>query len=193
MRYSKLEAIERVMRHGLPLPRTIFVLDWQKQAKEVEEFLNGREWVSIRTDKPNAHYCPNNLECPAELAAQQIKQFLEQGYAVILSEYVPFNALASGNCLVLSQRLIVECMRGSPLTLLNRYGKLDEHLQLDRRSGRVLFHWGEFVLSKEQVNKVFELFNRNDFLYCRVEFAFGPDWFYVWEIRKDESSRLLDT
>jgi len=62
---------------------------------------------------------------------------------VILQKYVPFNAFFSGIILILENKIIIELMEDSPLTLMNRYGKLDEHVQIERFIRREILYYGK--------------------------------------------------
>lgn len=193
MEFEKVKSIMEIQRLGLPFPKTIFVFDYEKQEKEIDVFLTNTKRVTIRTDKKgNSDYCPHKFNCPKNKAKEFIRKTNSDGYAVILSEHVPFNAKISGNILFLDKKIIIEIMKGSPLTLLNRHGILHEHIQLDKNL-KEIFHWGKRIAERESLKKVIKIFDGQTLKNKIVEFSVGPDWMYIWQIRHDESSKLLET
>lgn len=191
--FAKIRSIMKIQEAGLPFPETIFIFDSEKQENEIEGFLKSRKKVMIRTDRRgNSENCPNRLDCPKHEAKKVIRDFNASGYAVILSHFVPFDAKFSGNILFLSDKIIVEIMRGNPLTLMNRHGTVHEHIRIDKNSLEEIFHWGERVADKEVLLKIFEMLKGIDLKNKIVEFGVGPDWLYVWYIRDDKTSKLLE-
>ncbi len=119
--FAKIDSIIQLQRLGLPTPKTVFVFDAEKQEAEIDNFLKNREMVMIRSDKDGcAGKCPHNLKCPKNEAKEFIKKLNSEGFAAILQEHVPFNAYASGNIMLLKNKMIIEMTEGSPLTKLNR-------------------------------------------------------------------------
>lgn len=205
---EKIKSIMEIQKLGLPFPETIFIFDYKKQEKEIEEFLKNRKRVMIRTDKHGALECPHKLDCPKEEAKEIIKKFISNGYAVILSEYVPMTwkedggrliptgengARFSGNILFLEEKIIVEIMRGNPLTLLARHGIVDEHILLDKYTLKEIFHWGERIIDRKTLERIIEMLNGIDLMYKIVEFGVGDDWIYFWQIKEDKTSKILES
>jgi len=192
--FSKIDSIIQIRKLGLPTPETIFVYDAGKQDAEIDVFLKNRELVMIRSDKKDsAGKCPNYLGCPKNEAKEFIRKLNSEGYAVILQEHVPFNTTASGNILLLKSEMIIELMVGGPLTKLNREGKLDEHIVLERFNGRKeLHHSGKRLLARNILKKVLDLVEYLPFENRIVEFAVAPDWLFFWQIRDDETSKMLE-
>ncbi len=191
--FAKIKSIMKIQELGLPFPETIFIFDAEKQDDEIEEFLKDRELVIIRTDSMgNPENCPNKLDCPSAEAKQAIKKFNSKGYAAILSEFVPFDAKFSGNILFLSDRIIIETMKGNPLTLMNRHGIVHEHIHMDS-SLKEIFHWGKRVADAETLEKIIRMFDNLNMKNKIVEFGVGPDWLYIWQIRDDKTSEKLES
>lgn len=206
--FAKIQSIMKIQELGLPHPETIFIFDFEKQEKEIEEFIKNKELLMIRTDrKENSDNCPHVLDCPKEDAKKAVKELNSKGYAVILSEYVPLKykeedgkiietgdknaAKFSGNILFLADRIIIDIMEGNPLTLLNRNGIVHEHIQSDN-SLEEIFHWGERIAERETLEKIIKMLNGLDLKNKIVEFGVGPNWLYFWQIRDDKSSKMLE-
>jgi len=192
--FAKVNSIMQIQRLGLPTPETVFIFDSEKQGAEIDIFLKNRELVMIRSDKKDsAGKCPHNLKCPKHEAKEFIKKLNAEGFAAILQEHVPFNAFASGNVMLLKNKMIIELMEGSPLTKLNRDGKLDEHIVLGRFNGRrEIRHHGKRLLARNMLKKVLDLVEYLPFENRIVEFAVAPDWLFFWQIRDDKTSRMLE-
>lgn len=192
--FSKINSIIQLQRLGLPTPETVFIYDAETQDAEIDGFLKDREFVMIRSDKKDsAGKCPHNLKCPKHEAKDFIKKLNSEGFAAILQEHVPFNAYASGNILLLKNKMIVEMMEGSPLTKLNREGKLDEHIVMERFNGRKeIRHNGKRLLTRNIIKKVLDLVEYLPFENKIVEFAVAPDWLFFWQIRDDKTSAMLE-
>ncbi|MFZ3077327.1 MAG: hypothetical protein WA139_02630 [Candidatus Aenigmatarchaeota archaeon] len=192
--FAKIDSIIQLQKLGLPTPQTAFILDAEKQNAEIDVFLKNRELVMIRSDKNGCEgKCPHNLKCPKHEAKEFIKKLNAEGFAAILQEHVPFNAFASGNVLLLKKKMIVEMMEGSPLTKLNREGKLDEHIVMERFNGRKeIRHHGKRLLARNMLKKVLDLVEYLPFENKIVEFAVAPDWMFFWQIRDDRTSAMLE-
>lgn len=193
--FPKIKSIVEIQNLGLPTPKTVFVFDAEKQENEIEEFVRDRDFLMIRSDhKINSAMCPHNLKCPRNDVKNFIKELNSKGYAAILQEHVPWtDTKISGNILLLKNQIIVELMKGGPLTLLKRHGKMDEHIRLERHNScKELFHWGKRIASQEMLQKIVSMVERLPFSYKIVEFAFSPEWLYFWQIQSDETSKLLE-
>ncbi len=192
--FAKIDSIIRLQKLGLPIPQTVFIFDAEKQKAEIENFIRNRELVMIRSDKKRkTDFCPHNLACPKHEAKEFIKKLNAEGYAAILQEHVPFNAYASGNIMLLKNKMIIEMMEGSPLTKLNREGKLDEHIFLERFNGRrEIRHHGKRILSRNILKKVLDLVEYLPLENKIVEFAVAPGWLFFWQIRDDRTGGMLE-
>lgn len=192
--FAKINSIVQLQRLGLPIPNTVFIFDAGKQDAEIDGFLNNRELVMIRSDKDGcAGKCPHNLKCSKSEAKSFIRKLDSEGYAIILQEHVPFNTTASGNIMLLKNKMIIEMMEGSPLTKLNRYGKLDEHIVMGRFNGRKeIRHSGKRLLARNILKKVLDLVEYLPFENKIVEFVVAPDWLFFWQIRDDRTSAMLE-
>ncbi len=192
--FAKIDSIIQIRKLGLPTPETVFVFDAEKQEAEIDGFLKNRELVMIRSDKNGCEgKCPHNLKCPKHEAKEFIKKLNSEGFAAILQEHVPFNAFASGNIMLLKNRMIIEMTEGSPLTKLNREGKLDEHIVLGRFNGRKeISHHGKRLLARNILKKVLDLVEYLPLENKIMEFAVAPDWLFFWQIRDDKTGGMLE-
>lgn len=192
--FQKIQSIMEIQRLGLPTPETIFVLDCEKQDNEIESFLADKDFVMIRSDKKGASFCPNNLKCPKHTAKEFIRELNKDGYAAILQEHVPWHdTQISGNILLLKNHIIIEVMQGGPLTRMNRYGEMHEHIKIERFNDcKEVYRFGKRVLPEEIMQKIVKMVENLPFSYRIVEFAVAPNWLYFWQIRDDESSKMLE-
>ncbi len=189
--FNKINGIIKLKDWGLPSPSTVFINDLYAQSNELNNFLIGKKFVMIRSDKKgNSTHCPRLLKCNAYEVKDFIRRLNSQGYVAIVQDYVPLNNVYSGNILLLNNKLIIEVMRGGPVSKLNREGIVHEHLMADY-SGNILFHRGEFVIPNRVVNQLIKLTNSIP-KHNILEFSSGPDWFYFWHAREDPTSKLLD-
>ncbi len=192
--FSKINSIIQIQKLGLPIPETVFIFDSERQGTEIDNFLKNREFVMIRSDKKDSEgKCPHHLKCPKHETKEFIKKLNSDGFAAILQEHVPFNAYASGNVMLLKNKMIVELTEGSPLTKLNRLGMMDEHIRLERFNGRKeISHHGKRLLSRNILKKVLDLVEYLPFENKIVEFAVAPDWLFFWQIRDDKTGGMLE-
>ena len=193
---EKIESIKRILDNNLPFPKTIFVFDYKKREKEIEEFIKDREYVMIRSDKRNTKLCPHYLKCPKNEAKNFIKKLNSEGYIAIVHDmsYIKnydFNNEIAGNVLLLKNNFIVEIVKGGPVAKLNRFGEMDESIKISRQSLKQIEHSGKRIIDKKKLNKILKMVNHLP-PYKIVEFAIGPDWLYFWQIRDDETSKKLE-
>jgi len=198
MRYKKIESIKKLQKYGLPILETIFIFDFRKQEKELDKFLQNKEYVAIRTDTTKKiDSLPCNLRCHKKRSKKIIKDLNTKGFAVILHEqdHIPFGVVSkkhiSGNIAILQKCFIVELMRGEPLYRLNREGRIDEHLKIKRNSLEEIGHWGRRIISKRSLDKILKMIRAVP-AYKIVEFTSRPEGFYFWQIRNDKTIKKLD-
>lgn len=192
-KFKKIESIIKLQKLGFPTPNTVFIFDHEKQENEIDNFLRNRKLVMIRSDKSGHDgKCPHHLECPTEEAKDFIKNINSKGFAAILQDFVPFNNLFSGNVLVLKDKFVIEVVEGSHLTILNRHGKMDEHIEISRNDYKKIKHHGKKIVKKEVLEKILKFVNKDELVHKIVEFSIAPDWFYFWQIREDKTSHLLE-
>ena len=198
MRYKKIESIKKLQGYGLPILETIFIFDLRKQERELDKFLQNKEYIAIRTDTTKKiEFLPHDLRCHKKKSKKIIKDLNAKGFAVILHEqnHIPFGVVnkdhISGNIAILQKYFIVELMRGEPLYCLNREGKMDEYLKIKRNSLEEIEHWGRRIISKRILNKILKMIRRLP-AYKIVEFTFRPEGFYFWQIRDDKTVKKLD-
>lgn len=153
--FFKIEGIIEASRYNLPVSKTIFIFDFEKQEKEIDDFIKNRDYVAIRTDKRNGlDFYPHNLRCPKNKAKELIKELNLQGYAIILHEqkHVPFGKAdhqVSGNILILKEYFLIELMEGEPLILLTRDGKIDELIKIERNNLKEVMRFGKRIIKKD--------------------------------------------
>ena len=195
-RFKKINSIREMQKYGLPMPETIFIFDFDKQEKEIDEFIKKHEYVAIRTDKRNGlDFYPHNLRLPSNKAKRLIKDLNLQGYAIILHEqkHIPYGAndnQISGNILILKDCYLVELMEGEPLILLTRDGKMDEYIKIEKNNLKELERFGKQIIKKEDLDKILKLISRvSDFKI--VEFTLRSEGLYFWQIIDDKTAKTL--
>jgi len=195
-RFRKINSIRAIKKYGLPMPATIFIFDFEKQEKEIDDFIKDRDYVAIRTDKRNGlDFYPHNLRCPKNQAKKLIKDLNLKGYAIILHEqkHIPFGKKEnqiSGNILILKDYFLIELMEGEPLILLTRDGKMDEFIKIEKKNLRELVRFGKRIIKKDDLNKILKMVSHvPDFKI--VEFTLRPEGLYFWQIIDDKTSKTL--
>ncbi len=121
---------------------------------------------------------------------------ISKGFAIILHEqnHIPLGEgqnKVSGNILILKKYMLIELMRGEPLILLNRDGKVDERIKVDKKNLKEIKHFGERIIKKETLNKILKMI-KDVPPYKIVEFTIAPDWLYFWQIRDDKTAKKLE-
>ncbi|MBI4101615.1 MAG: hypothetical protein HY443_01455 [Candidatus Nealsonbacteria bacterium] len=189
---KKVKSIEELKRCGLPIPETIFIFDFEKQEKEIDDFLVNKRIVTIRSDKENqTDFCPHRLRCERNNLKSFVKQLNATGYVAILQRYVPIRRdRVSGNILILKNRVLVELMGTGPLTALNRDGKVLEQITLDK-SLKEINHFGVRLISRKEITGILKKI-KNFPLYKILEFTLRPERVYFWQIRDDQSAKSLE-
>ena len=187
---KKVESIVKLKSLGLPTPPTIIIKNFEEQLNEINNFLSTRTYVMIRSDKDDGMNCPRILKCPSYNAKEHIRRLNENGYVVILQDYVPLNNRYSGNALVLENLVVIEAIEGGPVSKISREGIIHQHVQLSKSGELINFH-GREVIPKDELIKIFSIV-RNLPKYHIYEFSSGPNWFYFWQAREDKTSRVLD-
>ena len=190
--FKKIEGLKNLEKYSLPAPATIFILDFKKQEKEIDDFLKNRDIVMIRSDKEvDMSFCLHNLNCPKAKAKKFIEKLVSEGYAAILQEHVPSEEdKLSGNILIFKKNILMELMEGGPLTLLNREGKLDEYIKIRRNDFKETEHFGKRLITKEDLGRVLKLIKKVP-PFKILEFSIGQDWLYFWQIRDDKTAKEL--
>jgi len=196
-KFKKIEGIKEVKKYGLPLPETIFIFNFKKQEKEIDDFVRDRKYVAIRSDKENdIYFCPHNLRCPRDRAKKLIKELTSKGYAVIIHEqnHIPFGKdqnQVSGNILILKKYMLIELMRGEPLVLLNRDGEVDEYIKIRRDNLKEIQHLGKRIIKKEDLNNILRTIDHLP-PHKIIEFTLRPEGLYCWQIRNDKTAKGLE-
>lgn len=192
-RFKKIKSIKDLEKYGLPTPKTIFIFDFKKQKKEIEDFIKNRDHVMIRSDKENdIGLFPHNLTCPQNEALKLIKKLTLKNYAVILQEYVPWqDDKITGNILILRNNILIELMKGGPSTLLNREGRVDEYKKIKKDNLREIERFGKRIIKKKDLNNILRMVKHLP-PYKIIEFSIGPGWLYFWQIRDDKTAKKLE-
>lgn len=191
--FKKIESIKKLQEYNLPIPETIFVFDFKKQEEEIDRFLVNKKIVTIRSDKEGkTDFCPHNLRCLRNEARGTIKSLTSKGFGVIVQKYVPIRRdRASGNILILKNKVIFELMGTGPLTWLTREGKIEERAEFRKSDYKETGHSGKRLIGKKDL---IEILKRVKSLppYKILEFTLRPEGLYFWQIRDDETSEALD-
>jgi len=190
--FKKIKGIKILQKYNLPQPKTIFIFDFKKQEKEIDDFLKNKRIVTIRSDKRGqTDFCPLSVGCPKNKAKQQIKKLIPKGYVAILQEYIPIRSRVSGNILILKNYILVELMGTGPLSLLNREGKVEEQVKLKRGNLKEVEHFGKRLISKKELVKILKLVKRVP-AYKLLEFTLRSKGLYFWQMRDDKTAKELD-
>lgn len=196
-RFKKIGSIREIQKYGLPMSETIFIFDFEKQEKEIDDFIRNKDYVAIRTDKRNGlDFYPHNLRCPKSKAKKLIKDLNLQGYAIILheQEHIPFGKTehqVSGNILILKERYFIEIMEGEPLYLLTRDGKIDECIEIEKKGLKEVMHSGERAIKKEDLDKILRLIKPLP-NFKIVEFTLRKDGLIFWQMIDDKTAGTLE-
>jgi hypothetical protein len=194
--YQKIKGMTDIQSYGLPLPKTIFIYDYLKQKKEIDEFLKDRKYVAVMSDKKNGiYFCPHDLKCPVKRAKKLIEELIDDNFAVILQEQNrdPYKnrGQISGNLLTLKNELLFELMEGEPLVLLNRDGVLDESIKVDRKTLKELYHFGKRIIKRSDLKELVKKVNHLP-PYKLLEFTLRPEGLVCWFLRDDETAREIE-
>lgn len=192
-KFKKIKGIKEVKRYGLSSPKTIFIFDFKKQEREIDNFLKNREYVSVRSDsKSGPDFCPHNLKCPKDKAKALIKELNLKNYAVILQEHIPWRGdKASGNILILKKHILVELMGEGPLAWLNRDGKIEEWIKFKKDDLREIEHLGKRLMEKKELVNILKMVKDLP-PYKIIEFTLRPEGLYFWQIRDDKTAKKLE-
>ncbi len=192
-RFQKIESVKNLKRYKLPIPQTIFIFDFKRQEKEIDDFLKKNKIVTIRSDKiGQTNFCPHNLRCPRDKAKRFIKELIDKNFAVLLQEYIPIaRDRVSGNILILKKHIFVELMGPGPLTRLTRDGLLQERAKFLKSNLKETEHFGKrMIKQKELVNIVKLVKNIPPFMI--LEFTLRPEGIYFWQITNDKTAGSLE-
>ncbi|OGY23458.1 MAG: hypothetical protein A2172_04520 [Candidatus Woykebacteria bacterium RBG_13_40_15] len=192
-KFKKVKGIKDLGKYNLPTPETIFIFDFEKQEKEIDDFIKNRRYLMIRSDKENdIDFCPHNLVCPKAEAKDFIKGLVSKKYVVILQECIPWQEdKISGNILTLKNEMLIELMKGGPLTLLNREGNVDESIKIKRKNLGKREYSGRRIIKKKDLDTILRMVKGMQ-PYKIVEFSIGPNWLYFWQIRDDKTAKELE-
>lgn len=192
-KYLKIDSIREIQRYKLPHPETVFIFNFKKQEKDIDKFLKGKEFVTIRTDKKGkTDFCPHSLRCRKSKVKQFVKDVLKKGYAVILQAYLPIRKgrILSGNISIFKNYILLELMGVGPLTWLNRQGKMEEQVKFDRKNLKKLAHFGKKLAKDDILLKIVKLV-RNIPSYKILEFTLRKEGVYFWQIKDDKTLKLI--
>lgn len=192
-KFLKIESIKELKKYGLPVPQTIFIFNFKKQEKEIDDFLKNKRYVSVRSDKKGAtDFCPHWLGCPVKKAKNFIRKIISKGYAVIIHELIPiYVERASGNILILKKYFIIEMMSIGPLTWMNREGKVEEWIKVRKSDFKEISHSGKRILRNKKLRNILKLTKRIP-PYKLIEFTLRPEGLYFWQIKNDKTAKKLE-
>lgn len=193
--FPKIKSIKEIRKYDLPYPETIFVFNFNRQEREIDDFLKNKEFVDIRTDtRRKTDFCPSSLRYPKSKAKAFIKKVTKKGYAAILAEYVPIRKgrVASGNILVLKNHLLVELIGKGPLTLLNRRGRLAEQIKFRKDNLKEVEHSGKRLIKRKKLLNIVRM-AKNLPHYKILEFTLLSKGLFFWHIREDKTAKILES
>jgi hypothetical protein len=191
--FKKIESIKQLQKYRLPIPETIFIYNFKKQEKEIDDFLKNKRIVTVRSDKENkTDFCPHNLRCQRKEAKKFVRNLVSKGYAAIVQRYVPIRRdRVSGNILILKNRVLMDLMGTGPLTRLTREGIIEEQVVFSKNGFKRLSHHGKELISKAQFRGILNTV-KNIPPYKILEFTLRPEGIYFWQIKEDKSARQLE-
>lgn len=191
--FLKIEGIKEALKYKLPVSKTIFILDFKKQEKEIDNFIKDAKYIAIRSDSKNgSDFCPHDLKCASNKAKEFIRELNLHGYAVILQEYIPWEGdIASGNILILEQHIILELMGEGPLIWLNRDGAIAERIRFKKNNLEEVDHFGKRLIAKKDLTNLLKMV-KNIPIYKIIEFTLRPEGLYFWQIRDDQTAKEIE-
>lgn len=192
-KFLKIESIKKLKKYGLPTPETIFVFDYKKQEKEVDDFLNGKKIVSVRSDKVGkTSFCPNIPRCPKAKAKELVADINKKGFAVILHEYLPVKKgrIVAGHILVLKNHLMIELIGWGAVSRLDRDGGLEEQIKLRKDNLKETEHFGKRLIKGKVLSNVAKLV-RSIPIFTVLDFTLMKNGLYFYQIQKDKTARKL--
>ncbi len=194
VKFLKIEGIKEIQRYKLPHPETIFIFDFKKQEKEIDDFLKDKKIITIRSDREGAtDFCPNYLRCPRGRVKQFVKKITTKRFAAILQQYIPIkkNRIISGNVLTFKNHLLMELMGPGPLTLLNREGRIDEGVKFRKDRFRQVEHFGKRLVKQKALRKIANMVKSIP-SHKILEFTLMSEGIYFWQIKDDKTAQKLD-
>jgi hypothetical protein len=190
--FKKIESIKKLQKYKMPTAQTVFIFDFKKQEKEIDNFLKNRRLVTIRSDKKGrTYFCPLSIGCPRNKAKSLIKKISSKGYAVLLQEYVPVRSKVSGNILILKKNILVELIRTGALSLMDREGKFEEQIKFKKKDLTEVSHFGKRLIKKQELINIVKMVKKMP-VYNLIEFTLRNNGLYFWQIKKDKTARKLE-
>ena len=190
--FKKIESIKKLQKYKLPTAQTIFIFDFKKQEKEIDDFLKNKRVVTIRSDKRGrTDFCPLNIGCPRKKAKSIIKKISSKGYAVLLQEYIPVRSKVSGNILILKKHILVDLMGTGALSLMNREGKIEEQVKFRKKDFAEVSHFGKRLIKKRELINILKMVKKMP-VYNLIEFTLRDKGLYFWQIKEDKTARQLE-
>lgn len=193
-KFLKIASLKKLMKYGLPIPETLFVFNFEKQEKEIDEFLKGKKFISVRSDKEgDSRFCPNFPKCQKSKAKPIIRKIINKGYAVILHEYLPTykRRIAAGHILTLRNHILMELVGSGPVSRVDREGEIEEYLVIRKADLTETQHFGRRLINKRVLKNIVRLvgiippFKVLDFALIKR----GP---YFYQIQDDKTSKTID-
>jgi len=191
--FKKIESIKQLQKYHLPIPETIFVFNFKKQEKEIDDFLKNKRIVTVRSDKKfKTDFCPHNLRCQKKEAKKFIRNLIFKGYAAIVQRYVPIRRdRVSGNILILKSRILMDLMGTGPLTRLTRDGIVEEQIIFSKSNFKSISHLGKRLISNDKLQDILNII-KNIPPYKILEFTLRPEGIYFWQIKDDKTTKQLE-
>ena len=192
-KFSKIESLKEIKKYSLPYPETVFIFDFEKDEKEIDKFLAGKKIVSIRSDKKGEpRFCPNIPRCPKVKVKPLVKKINQQGYAVILHEYLPVKKgrIAAGHILILKNHILMELIGSGPVSRLDRQGAVEEIIKFRKNDLREVEHFGRKLTEKGALRKIAKLV-KDIPAFKILDFALMKSGVYFYQIQDDKTAQKL--
>ncbi|OGZ24056.1 MAG: hypothetical protein A3A08_01450 [Candidatus Nealsonbacteria bacterium RIFCSPLOWO2_01_FULL_41_9] len=192
--FKKIESIKKLRRYHLPVPETIFIFNFKKQEKEIDDFLKGKKIISVRSDSASkSTFCPNIPRCPRGKAKLFAEKINKQGYAVILHEYLSVNKgrIAAGHILILKNYILMELIGSGAGSRLDRDGKIEEQIKFRKGNLKEVEHFGKRLTESRVLRNIAKLV-KNIPPFKVLDFVLMKKGLYFYQIQEDKTARQLE-
>lgn len=192
--FKKIDSIKKLQRYNLPLPETIFIFNFKKQEKEIDNFLKGKKIISIRSDSiTKSTFCPNIPRYPKSKVKRFAEKINKEGFAVILHEYLPVNKgrIAAGHILTLKNYIIMELIGSGAVSLLDREGKIEEQIKFRKGDLKEVGHFGKRLESSAVFRNIAKVVKKIP-PFKILDFTLMENGLYFYQIQDDKTAKELE-
>jgi hypothetical protein len=175
---KKSDSLKLLHEIGLPAPQ--FVLANEKDLEKIHL----TEKVTIRTDGIKNHFSPLHLGIEKEKAIELAKKYLEEGYEVIIQEFIPEEAeRISCNAKISRNKIFLDFSR-HPHNKLAREQRVEFSVNVIKNTFQILEKRGEEIISEQEIFRILRLLRRIPFENCITELSILKNGKIIfWEIK----------